>query len=135
MSDWTHKDIWKRPGRRFLIEISRHSVDVYEGEGAHRWAVYAYIYPKHPHYANFSGDEMWQDAASAMPCHSYPSYFRRHKIDGKVTSIQVGWDYNHLHDDQYTHMATADDAGSIFYDANRLFDWLEAINEETEAAA
>lgn len=135
MSNWTHKDIWKQSGKHFLIEISRHFRDAPEGEGQNLWAVYAYIYPKHPHFANFDGDGMWQDAASAMPGHSYPSYFRRHEIDGKVTSMQVGWDYNHLHDDHYTYMATADDAGSIFYDADQLFAWLEAKNEVSEAAA
>lgn len=132
IKNYRHKDEWKRQGRDFLIVVSRHSVDVAEYEGPHRWCVYAYVYPKHPHFARFDGTEkMWQDAASALPLHGGPSFCRKHmNAAGEVTSYQVGADYNHLRDDQYTHFATAEEACSVFVDANNLFDWLTRAGEQ-----
>lgn len=135
---WAHKDEWKRCGKNSQVVVSRHSATSEFGLGPHRWCVYAYVYPKHPHFANFSGNNMWQDAASVMPLHAGPSYLRWHRDDeGKATSVQVGCDYNHLHDHHYCDYATKDDARSVFVDADELFDWLESIaanKEETEQA-
>lgn len=79
--DWDHKDLWRKRGADFLVEVSRHSEPVreesgcFDAEGPHRWCVYAYVYPKHPHFANFDGtDRMSQDAASALPLHGGPSF-------------------------------------------------------------
>ena len=44
--------------------------------------------------------------------------------DGSICSIQVGADYNHLWDAHYTYLATADEANSVFVDAEELFAWL-----------
>ena len=140
MTDWRHKDEWKKDGNGFLIVISRHTVTPPKGwttpEGPHRWCVYAYIYPGHPHFAKFSGPEMWQDAATCMPMHGGPSLLRWHYDDnGKPVSVQVGCDYNHLHDDDYTHLGSSGEAWSIFNDADELHQWLTACHAiETEAA-
>jgi hypothetical protein len=132
MSDWRHKDIWSMDGKNFMIQVSRHSEPMreesgcYDSEGPHRWCVYAYIYPKHPHFAAFNGtEEMWQDAAAMMPMHSGPSLCRKHlNADGEVTSYQVGADYHHLHDWAYTQQATKDEAAGVFDDARELHTWL-----------
>lgn len=136
MSNWEHKDLWKRYGKDFMVEVSRHQVGVFQEaerwseEGPHRWCVYAYIYPKHPHFAKFSGPEMFQDAACSLPLHCGPSFLRWHYADdGKPTSVQVGCDYNHLHDSQYTRMATKEEAQAVFNDAEKLFDWLAPSKE------
>ena len=129
MSDWKRKDVWKRYGRDFMVEISRHeeSADEHwesfcDAQGPHRWCVYAYIYPKHPHFANFDGDQMWQEAASCLPFHGGPSFLRYHyQADGAATSVQVGADYNHLHDSYYTRCATEKEAYTVFADAEDLF--------------
>lgn len=130
MNDWRHKDEWKKDGSGFLVVVSRHSVEVadaWQPDGPHRWCVYAYVYPSHPHFAAFSGPDMWQEAASCMPLHGGPSLLRWHYDDnGKPTSVQVGCDYNHLHDSRYTHLATRDAAGSVFNDADELHEWLTA---------
>ena len=110
-----------------MVQVTRHTVapgsfDFDEGE--HRWAVYAYIYPRHPHFASFVGDDMWQESAAIMPLHGGPSYLRRHFYDGKECSIQVGADYHHLNDSYVTHYATKDDAREVFLDAESLFNWL-----------
>ena len=130
MNNWVHKDEWHRRGKDFLVTVKRHSVelsDLSPHEGQHRWAVYAYIYPEHSYYKEFTTNEMWQSAALAMPLHCGPSYFRRHMdVDGKTTSVQVGADYHHLHDDRFSHYATDDDATRIFADADHLHDWLQA---------
>lgn len=126
--NYRHKDEWMREGRDFLVTVTRHSVQtLYDHEGTHRWCVYAYVYPKHPHFARFDGTEtMWQDAATALPLHRGPSLCRKHmSAEGEVTSYQVGADYNHLHDDYFTHYATPDDAREVFSDADRLFAWLD----------
>lgn len=132
MSEWRHKDVWGMDGKDFMVQVSRHSVTLispgggYDAEGPHRWCVYAYIYPKHPHFAAFDGTEaMWQDAAAMLPLHGGPSLCRKHlDADGKVTSYQVGADYNHLHDWPYTQYATKDDARAVFSDAAELHAWL-----------
>lgn len=123
---WDHKDEWRKHGKDFLIVVSRHNgrPDEMEGTGAHRWCVYAYIYPKHPHFANFDGPHMWQDATEGMPLHGGASLLEYPMYDGKVTSVKVGADYHHLYDD-FTHYATKEEASEVFYDADRLFAWLQ----------
>ena len=132
MDNWRHKDIWKKNGTDFLVEVSRHSGNASEldlREGPHRWCVYAYIYPKHPHFSMFNeADDLWQDATTSLPGHSYPSYLRRHvDANGNVTSFQVGWDYHHDGDWMFTHDANQEDAKRQFLDAQELFDRLQSM--------
>lgn len=135
MSDWRHKDCWKRAGKDFLVEVTRHSGEPLDSfEGAHRWAVYAYVYPKHPYFEKFEGPHMWQGATSAMPLHGGASLLEYPMYEGKVTSVKVGADYNHLHDQDYTHMATKEQAGSVFEDAEELFRWLTERAASVEGA-
>lgn len=127
MSEWKKKELWHRRGEGFCVEVSHHKSDVRidDSEGPNRWCVYAYIYPKHPHFKNFEGDSMWQDAASTLPLHGGPSFLRDHfDAQGNITSIQVGSDYHHLHDESYTHMDTEEDARSVFCDADELVERL-----------
>ncbi len=126
---WSHKDEWKRAGRDFLVVVSRHEGSATHGDGPHRWCVYAYIYPKHPHFQNFEGPYMWQEAASCMPLHGGPSLLNYPMSEGKIMSVKVGADYNHLHDCGYTHCADRDAAYQVFDDADELFDWLKNMEE------
>lgn len=128
MDKWHHKDEWKRAGNDFLISVTRHQTDTSptRGDGPHRWAVYAYIYSTHRLFGTFDGPKVWQDAAIRLPLHGRASFLSWHYDDDhKATSVQVGADYNHLHDDDYTHYADADSAYSVFVDADELFDWLQ----------
>lgn len=128
MNAWTHKDEWRQFGKNFLITITRHGEKSSDQcEGPNRWAVYAYVYPKHPYFAKFiNSGGMSQDACTAMPLHSYPSFFRAHvdADNGSITSFQVGADYHHLYDERFTHYATKEDAAEVFNDAQELHDWL-----------
>lgn len=126
---------WKREGKGFLVVVNHYTshaneeLSIYSGEGPHRWCIYAYIYPSHPHFAAFDGTEnMCQPAASMMPLHDGPSFLRIHSehSSNTITSYQVGADYNHLYDTEYTHMANEYDALSVFADADILFDWLNS---------
>lgn len=128
---WDHKDQWRKHGKNFLIVVERFNgrPDADDGTGPNRWAVYAYIYPKHPHFAAFEGPRMWQEAATCLPLHAYPSYLEYPMYDGKVTSVKVGADYHHLHDTEYSHYATKEDASQVFADAERLFVWLQQRSE------
>lgn len=121
--NWRHVDVWHRKGKDFLIEIRRHSAHVaeFESEGPNRWCVYAYIYPKHPHFAAFSGSSIFQDAGAQLHFHRGPSYLEYPMYEGKVTSVKVGADYHHLHDERFTHYVTAADAREVFDDAEELF--------------
>ncbi len=134
MSDKYRKsETWKREGKGFMVTVHHHTEPqreeraCYDSEGPHRWCVYAYVYPSHPHFAAFDGTEtMWQGAAAAMPGHSYVSFLRIHtkQPDNAICSYQVGWDYNHDGDWSYTQLANEQEALSVFSDADALFDWL-----------
>lgn len=134
---FNRKELWRKWGKDFMVEVSRHEEPAsdeyacYDSAGPHRWCVYAYIYPKHPHFAAFNGtEEMWQDAATSLPFHAGPSLCRKHfDNSGAVTSYQVGADYNHLHDTHYTRCATADEAWDVFEDAESLHARLTAMLE------
>ncbi len=137
MKDWKHKDVWKKSGNGFLVEVSRHadehpSIDTREGQN--RWCVYAYIYPTHPHFSRFNeSDDLWQDATNSLPGHSYPSYLRRHvNAQGEVTSFQVGWDYHHDGDWVFTWDATREEARTQFADAEFLFEALQKMDVPKE---
>lgn len=135
---WDHKDVWRRRGKDFMVEISRHSSGLsreYDSEGPNRWCVYAYIYPQHPHFAKFDGPQMWQDAASMLILHGGPSLLEYPMYEGRVTSVKVGCDYHHLHDVRFTHMATAEEARRVFDDADELFDQLTRLGEDALAKA
>lgn len=133
MTNYRKTEDWKREGKGFLVVVNHYTSPMreepacYDSEGPHRWCVYAYIYPSHPHFVAFDGAEtMWQPAASMMPLHGGPSLLRVHTKhpDHAVTSYQVGADYHHLHDTAYTRMANEQEAFSVFADADELFDWL-----------
>lgn len=127
MSEWDKKTLWIKRGKNFAVEVSRHNGPALDpSDGVNRWCVYAYIYPKHPHFAAFSGDRLFQDATNCMPLHGDCSYLRYHlNSDGTYASIQVGADYSHFNDGHYTHMNDEKEAASVFADADELFTWLE----------
>lgn len=132
--EWRHKDEWTKRGANFLVKVSRHAdagFDVVNGEVVrtgrveNKWCVYAFIFPKHPHFPKFEGPSLWQDAASFFDWHGGCSYLEYHRVSAEViSSVQVGCDYNHLHDDHYLDMATQEDAASVFRDADELFETL-----------
>ena len=141
--DWKHKDMWSLRGKNFLVQISRHGEEkpesersfCYDEEGPHRWCVYAYIYPDHPNFGKFEGDAIWQEASGALPLHGGCSFLRYHRSDdgAKVTSVQVGCDYNHLHDTEFTRYATKDEAYEVFADAEALYQRLDGIQAVEKA--
>jgi hypothetical protein len=134
MNTWNKKDLWSTRGKDYMVQISRHTVDTSSyapHEGVNRWAVYAYIYPKHRHFGRFEGSDMWQDAASVLPLHAGPSYLRIHRDEeGNITSYQVGADYYHMYDDRFADYADLEDAYEVKRDAQELFDWLKPLDEE-----
>ena len=137
MTEWNRKELWRKFGKDFMVEISRHEETVsyasgcFDEEGPHRWCVYAYVYPKHAHFSKFNGTEdMWQDAATSLPFHGGPSFCRKHiSAKGEATSYQVGADYYHLNDWRYTQFATQAEACAVFNDADELFERLQGGSE------
>ena len=130
--EWDHKDEWHKRGENFLVVVKRHSVEPSSfdpDKGINRWAVYAYIYPQHKSFGEFNGPNMFQPSANALPLHGGPSLLRWHYADdGKPTSVQVGADYDHLYDDHFSHYMGDSDAGEVFEDAARLFDYLTKVD-------
>lgn len=143
MSNWDHKSEWRKRGNNFMVTISRHDVKPSElrdaDEGLHRWAVYAYIYPKHRLFDSFIPDgEMWQAATSALPLHAAPSLFITHRAgDNKdeVSAFQIGADYSHLYDDEYYRMDDSTFPNSVTHDAEQLFMHLQEASDVKESAA
>jgi hypothetical protein len=138
MNEWEHKDIWKKRGDNFAIEVSRHTgwraPDTNDAptDVEHRWCVYAYIYPKHPHFAAFTDETLFQPAAVALNMHGYPSYVQKHiSAEGVCTSWQVGADYSHLHDTRFSTYATQEDAWEVFGDADDLHALLTRMGAAT----
>lgn len=124
-TEWTHKDEWRRRGENFLVTISRHYALHTRDGGPHRWAVYAYIYPNHSLFGEFSGGDMWQPAALELPLHFGPSLLKWHFYEnGKPSSVQIGADYDHLHDERFTYYADPESAQEVFNDADLLFEYL-----------
>lgn len=128
---WQHKDEWKVLGDGFCIVVSRHDFGVLDStRGDNNWCVYVYIYPKHPYFKEVQKDEnMSGDAANAMPLHGGCTLFKSHRDEnGEVCSYQIGADYNHLYDENFTHMKTPSEAFEVFSDAETLFQWMERKN-------
>lgn len=116
------KQEWSHKGGSFNIQVVHHfNARAEDGmDGGHRWNVYAFIFPTHPLFAKFNlgSDDFWQEVCTNMPFHAGPSYLRRHfDVNGGVVCIQVGSDYNRLHDNEFTHYATAEGAMRVFMDA------------------
>jgi hypothetical protein len=135
MKEFNHQDIWRLHGTDFLVTVVRTTVDVspeynFDNLGSNRWAVYAYIYPKHTCFAGFDDSGMFQDAARALHFHGGPSFLQFHfDKAGKKQSVQVGADYNHLYDEEYSYYATKDDAFRVFDDAVQLYAYLQKMQE------
>lgn len=127
---WDKKDLWRLSGSHFLIEVSRHTVintlSIDTHKGPHRWCVYAYIYPQHPHFKRITGDNIFQEATLELPLHWLPSLLRYHyNSAGDITSVQIGADYDHIEDIEFTWMKDEIEANECFEDAEHLFEWLE----------
>lgn len=122
--EWREVRRWLARGDNFTVEVAHENLAMSRKGGMNRWNVYAYIYPSHPHFGNFSGDDWYQDAAMDMPLHGGPTFFMWNRTSGSQT-VQVGCDYCHLHDDSYERASTREEAYGVFDDAERLFRWLE----------
>lgn len=131
--EWQHKDEWKKTDQTtYTVVVSQHiqTRESWDHRGPYRWCVYAYIYPKHPHFAAFRGNSMSQKAATILPLHGGPTLLRWHTNNkGRRCSVQVGADYNHAGDEGYTHRGFEKRVPGIFHDADKLVAWLEARKE------
>ncbi|MFA5900467.1 MAG: hypothetical protein WC829_15315 [Hyphomicrobium sp.] len=138
--NWNHKDEWSVRSTDFMVQVTRHSVQPIEGmegdEGENRWCVYAYIYPKHPKFSEFTKEAIYQPATENIPLHGGCSFCRIHvNSAGERTSVQVGADYNHLHDDEFTFFATQKEAWEVFHDGDKLFNYLDKFGKVKEVEA
>lgn len=121
----------------FCVVVRRHEApevaSIYRtSEGPHRWCVYVYVYPTHPIFPRFRGEKTSQPALDGMPLHAGCTYLQRHYRAGKITSIEVGCDYNHYGDEHFGIYATPDQAGEVFRDAEALFAWMNQRGPESK---
>ena len=133
-SSWKKMTEWRTRGQDFLVSVVHYTGEpsnltvlggLFDGEGLNHWCVYAYIYPKHPLFKEFADEGLGQPVTEEMPLHKGCSFCRAHvNYEKEVVSYQVGCDYNHLHDTSYTNMATAEEASSVFEDAEKLVKYL-----------
>lgn len=120
----------------FMVEIDHWTSgewDGYSRRGNNHWNVYAYIYPAHPLFANVIGkDARHSEEVAALPMHGGVTLFEvHHAADGSIQSVQIGSDYGHYDDDEYSRMSTKEEAREVFRDAELLYRHLQ---ERTEAA-
>ena len=131
---WDKQDVWIRRHETFSVEIVHWRTDynpVEEGESPknNMWNVYANIGEKHPRYALFVGDDMFQPAAEALPLHGGSTHLtKRH--NGYYLLYKVGSDYAHYRDDRFSRFSTDEEANEVFADADELFIFL--LNEVKE---
>lgn len=128
---WSAKESWQKRGTNFLVEVYHYWEGIHDfapGDGGHRWNVYAYIYPDHPHFAKFEGLSLYQDAAKVLHLHLGATHISMPFYEGKQTCVKVGSDYNHLHDD-FTFVDSGGDH-PVFQDAQELFDQLQHMANE-----
>ena len=128
MENYSHTDLYSRKRQTFTVEVSRHTVkeDSENRWGKNRWCVYIYIYKQHPLWEYLNNDKtenpIW---IYNLPGHGDISYYKVWKDDTlDVTSYQLGWDYAHEWDMNYSHYDTAEEANSVFLDAQRLYEVL-----------
>ena len=123
MSEWNRKEEWTIKAAKCLVKVSRHEEPLLHSMpelGESRWCVYAYVYPEHSMFDKAVNNEMRD-----LPLHGGQSLFKTHyNASGEITSVQIGADYNYLHDAHFTHAHTADDAASVFADAEVLLKFL-----------
>jgi hypothetical protein len=126
-----HADEWTIRGLNYCIVVRRHKVEPSGGDGPHRWCVYAYVYPMHRMFAAMhQHSRTGLEPYASMPLHGGCTLRRVHMGTFAVESIQVGADYNHLHDTAYTWMETREDAAPVFRDAFKLWNHFHEEMEE-----
>lgn len=134
---WDRKEEWRLRHRDFLVTVEHRADAPSDGlfgpHGGHRWAVYAYIYPKHPLFTAFAGASIFQEAALGLPFHGGCSLVRYHNDGTTITSVQVGGDYGHLHDQRFSYVDAFD--GEVKDDAEALFDYLAQMAAPTATEA
>lgn len=139
--NWNPKNEWSSRTNTFNVVISKHIVEastfafeLNRDEGIHRWDIYVYIFPKHPLFNDLVDvTRIFDDKLSILPLHCGCSFLMKHyACDGSVNSIQIGCDYNHLYDNDYTFIETQEDAYSIFRDAEELYNVLDGYTKTNE---
>lgn len=133
MTTWVHKDEWRRTAESFCVTVTRHIIPEYDDRGPNGWAVYAYIYPKHPRFARFKyrGWSVFHPGVEGLPLHRRCSFIDYHERDGDCSSVQIGADYCREDDAWATVCVTKEEAAAVFHDADRLYEVLlsEAMQE------
>ena len=95
---------------------------------AHRWNVYAYIYPGHPLFERIESEDFC--AAEFLPLHggvSYHEWF--YDFTGAVIYKKIGSDYHHAYDSRFAGYSTEDEAWEVFKDAEELIQFMESEGE------
>ena len=134
--DWRHGDTWKKDGNSFQVEVVHwlNTASLPE-DGPHRWNVYAYIWKMHPLFAAFQPDaDMLSEAAQSLKLHCGATFCTPlRNPDGDVYGWKVGSDYQHYRDD-FSEIATQQDAGKIFADAEELFSQLQEMQDAARSS-
>lgn len=127
-ADWKQSTHWLRRGDGFSVEI-KHSVDTVrdDGKGPNRWCVYAYIYPGHPRLTLYDPGThtLFQPISRLLGLHGGASYFVANHDHKGLTSVQIGSDYNHLYDFEFTIRGADEMPWDVANDADKLFGFLQ----------
>lgn len=131
---WEETKSWYKRHRTFSVEIKRwingHGSHY---RGAHMWNVYANIFDTHPLFNIFNNQTQKDlDAIDELKKQFHWGITFKREVTSlsglhkpqKIKTVQLGSDYNHLHDDYFSHLATLEAAHEVKEDAEALFNYL-----------
>ena len=128
---WQRSEVWQVQTDKYCVEIKHW----FSGD-ENKWNVYAYIYKTNPLFESMLADKsMWGEESCLMPFHGGPTYRREYQDDeGNASCVVVGSDYYHDGDHYYTTLETAEDAYSVFRDAEHLVAYLDQVIADMESS-
>lgn len=142
MKKWNEIREWSKAGKACAVKVKRSDNVLHgHGSGPWQWCIYLYLYPAHPAFPLVDqAGSMSQDLFDELPLHGGCTYFRTHlygpaevpwKHEG-TASVEIGCDYSHLHDDDYTR---DEDGAAVFADAEALLAFASDWRREPDEAA
>ncbi len=133
-ANWEKKDSWFRKAATFSVEVTH---VFFEGvkdviPSKHGWFIYVYIFETHPMFTRFDDDDSNINCAHALEFHGGCTFRQHIHRAGKKVGIKVGCDYRHYGDEYYEDLSCKEEAGSVFYDADVIFNTLKDMQDDAQ---
>lgn len=118
---------WRYYGKQnsYMVEIVRSNYlkrdleDEARNGAKNTWNIYTYIYYNHPLFKEFAS--LVSAGDTFLNFHGGCNYMRKHRNDaGEIVSVQLGCDFNHLHDDE-RYYETLEEVPTVEFNAVQLY--------------